>query len=377
MSNTLTATITEDLEALVSCESPSNDIESLVACADLINSLASRWIGAAGTIITVGGRPHLVWRFGESASVLLLGHFDTVWPLGTLDRWPFAVNGDRATGPGVFDMKAGIIQILLALSQLDSLDGVSILLTSDEEVGSESSRTLIETMAAEAHSVLVFEASLDGALKTVRKGASIYTVEFIGKAAHAGLDPEKGVNAIQGLAEWVIRARDLSNRDLGTTVNVTMASGGSAQNTIPDHASIKVDVRMRTLAEQDRVEGDIRAINTTVPGLTIRVSGGPNRPPLEEQRSARLFSRATQVAITQGIPPLEGVAVGGCSDGNLTAGIGVDTLDGLGAVGAHAHAEGEWASISNIIDRASLTRGIIDDLLTFKRSSPEVTARRR
>jgi glutamate carboxypeptidase len=357
-----------DLERLVSTESPSTDREALLRCAEVTADIGEKWIGVRPAVVMSEGHPNLVWRFGERSDVLLLGHFDTVWPLHTIDRWPFSVDGDRATGPGVFDMKAGIVQMFVALSQMRSLDGISILLTSDEEIGSAASRALIERMASETKAVLVLEASLGGALKTVRKGASYYETGFHGRAAHAGLDPESGINAILAMAEWVLAASALAAPEFGTTVSVTLAGGGSAQNTIPMHATATVDVRVRTAAEQDRVDSAIRAIPVSVEGIRIVVDGGPNRPPLEAVRSERLFARAQEAATILGLEPVRGASVGGCSDGNLTAGIGIDTLDGLGAVGEHAHAEGEWASVHHIIDRAFLVRGILDRLANAQAS---------
>jgi glutamate carboxypeptidase len=361
MPTTIASRVREELEALVMCESPSRAPEAIERCAALTAELGAGWLSKPPDVVRVDGHPHLLWSFGGATKVLVLGHYDTVWPLGTTDRWPFAAegdDGDKATGPGIFDMKAGIIQSFLALSQLDDLDGVSLLITADEEIGSPSSRTLIEDTARGAAATLVLEASLDGALKLVRKGVSLYNVDFTGKAAHAGLEPEKGINSVIALSHWTIAASALANPALGTSVTPSLVQAGTAINVVPSHATLGVDVRMTTTAEQARIDRSFRGIEVPVPGIGIELSGGPNRAPLESARSAALFSLAQEVAAEIGRAPITGVSVGGASDGNLTAGIGIDTLDGLGAVGEHAHAEGEWASLAAIEERARLVAGV-------------------
>ena len=356
--------IRDDLAALVTCESPSPDQAAIEQCTALTAELGASWLGKAPETVRVEGHPHLLWTFGERPRILLLGHYDTVWPLGTIERWPFSVEGDRATGPGIFDMKAGVIQAFLAVSRLADRNGVAMLLTSDEEVGSPTSRALIEDTARGTAMTLVLEASVDmGALKLVRKGVSIYGVDFHGRAAHAGLEPEKGANAVVALSHWVTQAAALADPALGTTVTPSVVHAGTAVNTVPNHGWVGVDVRVTTVAEQERVERGIRAIQVPVEGVRVDVGGGPNRPPLEAVRSAAPFALAQEVAAELGLPPLRGTAVGGGSDGNLTAGIGVDTLDGLGAVGEHAHGEGEWASLSAIDSRGRLVTGIIQRVL--------------
>ena len=342
----------EWLEELVSCESPSSSSCSEVL--DVFCSLAEPLLGK-GSRITVDGRDHLRWTFG-TPRVLVLGHLDTVWPLGTLARWPFSVSGDVCTGPGVFDMKAGVVQALHALTLLSSLDGVCLLLNTDEEVGSPTSRSLILSSAEGCHAALVCEPSAGGAVKTARKGIGMYDVTVAGRAAHAGLEPEKGVNATVGLASAVLSLAALGDASLGTTVTPTVMSAGTTTNTVPASASVAVDVRAVLPAELTRVDAAIRSL--TVPIGSVAVGGGINRPPLDPSSSASLFSLAQRLS-----PGLQGVAVGGGSDGNFTAGAGVPTLDGLGAVGDGAHAEGEHVIVSQMEPRAALLAALLEELL--------------
>lgn len=359
-------TFVADLAELVSCESPSSDLAALADCADVVDALARRSVGARAERIVVDGRVHLRWRFG-SPRVVLLGHLDTVWPLGTLARWPFEVDGDRATGPGAFDMKAGLVQLFHALASLPSLDGVGIVVTSDEEIGSTTSQALIEETALGAAAALVLEPSADGALKTARKGVGMFHLVVAGRAAHAGLEPEKGVNATIEAAHQVLAVASLGRPDAGTTVTPTVMSAGSTVNTVPGTATIAVDVRAATVDEMRRVEESLGALSTHLPGAEIKLVADSVRMPLESVMSAELFDRARRVAGQQGLGELAGVAVGGGSDGNLTAAIGTPTLDGLGAVGGNAHAEGEWVSLSAMPDRTALVAGVVRELLEAQR----------
>jgi glutamate carboxypeptidase len=349
----------EELAALVACESPSADLAATAACADVVEQLGTARLGSRPERVVVAGRTHLCWRFGGATRVLLLGHFDTVWPLGTLARWPFEVRDERATGPGVLDMKAGLVQMFAALSGLDDLDGVAVLATSDEEVGSPTSRALIERTARGAGAALVLEASAGGALKIARKGVSMYSVRATGRAAHAGLDPERGINAGVELAHQVLAIARMNRPAAGTSVTPTVLEGGTTTNTVPAEALVRVDVRAVTRDEQRRVDAEIRGLRPVLPGAQVLVEGGPDRPPLAATSSSRLFTEARAVAAELGLAELQGVAVGGGSDGNLTAGLGVDTLDGLGAVGDGAHAEGEWVSLPAMPERAALVGGLV------------------
>ncbi|WP_310521877.1 M20/M25/M40 family metallo-hydrolase [Agromyces aerolatus] len=349
---------------LVTHESPSSDLAAVAASARTLAALGTELLGRAPEVVELEGRTHLRWRFGASTRVLLVGHHDTVWPLGSLATHPFAVVDGVLTGPGSFDMKAGVVMALHAVAGLAERDGVTLLVTGDEELGSPTSRTLIEHEATGADAALVLEASgPGGALKTERKGVSLYTVRVHGRAAHAGLEPERGVNATVAAAHATLAIAALADPAAGTTVTPTVLHSGTTGNTVPAEAAITVDVRLRTAAEQDRVDLAIRALEPAVPGSTITVDGGPNRPPLEAQASAALFRRADRLSVTLGLPAPTAVAVGGASDGNFTAGIGVPTLDGLGAVGGGAHADDEHVIVGELAPRTRLLTALIDDLL--------------
>jgi len=360
---TRTSSMVEQLRTLVEAESPSNDREATTGCAKAIAGIAGKLVGAEPVLREIDGHGHLLWRFGPSTRVLLIGHFDTVWPAGTIARWPFAVAGDRASGPGAFDMKSGIVQSLHALSMLPDPDGVTVLLTSDEEIGSPTSSTLIAELASSAEAALVLEPSEGGALKTGRKGVTMYTIEITGRAAHAGLEPANGANALVEAANQILALETMADPIAGTTVTPTIAHAGSAINVVPATARIEIDVRAPTIAEQNRVHEQMQRLSSHVSGTTIRVTGVPNRPPMELSSSADLFARATAIADRLGIGPLRGVTVGGASDGNLTAAAGCPTLDGLGGVGAGAHAEGEYVEISAMAPRACLLAALIEELL--------------
>ena len=354
----------DELEALVAVESPSDDDEATAVAARHVDDLFADHLGSRGTWIADGPRGHLLWSGGGPLEVLLLGHVDTVWPHGTTARWPFEVTDGKATGPGAFDMKAGLLQGIWALKSLDDLTGVGFLVTTDEEVGSPTSRTLIEDPARGARACLVLEPSADGALKTTRKGVSVYSLVVHGRAAHAGLEPERGANAAVELAHQVLAVLELADVTAGTTVTPTVMSAGTTTNTVPARASVAIDVRAAEPAEQLRVDAALRSLVAQVPGTSLELLGGPNRPPLPPSSSADLLQRARRITAELGLPPLADVAVGGGSDGNFTAGIGVPTLDGLGAVGAGAHAEGEHVLVEAMPQRAALVAGLVRELLS-------------
>lgn len=356
-----TPEMVDALAALVSVESPSTDHDALARCADTVAELGTSLLDAEPDRIRIDGRTHLRWQNGPTR-VLILGHFDTVWPLGTLQRWPFASDGVRATGPGTFDMKAGIVQALFGLSLLDDLSGVSILLTSDEEIGSPTSRALIEAEAKGARAALVAEPSAAGALKIARKGVAMYRVDIEGRAAHAGLEPWNGANALVELAHQVLRIREIERLADGTTVTPTVASAGTARNVVPALASLDVDVRILSDSEGMRVDDAMRRLAPIEEGTRVSIGGGMNRPPLPQESSADLFERARAIGERLGLSALEGVAVGGASDGNFTAGIGTPTLDGLGAVGDGAHAEGEHVLVEAMPARAALLADLVSTI---------------
>ncbi|HEU5033264.1 MAG TPA: M20/M25/M40 family metallo-hydrolase [Mycobacteriales bacterium] len=352
----------DDLAELVGSESPSADVAALARCADVVDTLGRRRIGATAERIHVGDRVHLRWQLGRPR-VVLLGHFDTVWPVGTLARWPFEVDGDRVTGPGTFDMKAGLVQLFAALQSLTDLDGVAVLTTSDEEIGSTTSQQLIEDTCRDARAVLVLEPSADGAVKIARKGVGMFTLEITGRAAHAGLEPENGINATIEAAHQVLAAAALGRPASGTTVTPTVVTAGTTANTVPAAARVAVDVRAASAAEMQRVESALQSLTPQLPGAGVKLVTHSVRLPLESEMSADLFGRAQRHASDLGLPALAGVAVGGGSDGNLTAALGVPTLDGLGAVGGNAHAEGEWVSVASMPQRTALVAALVRDLL--------------
>jgi glutamate carboxypeptidase len=351
-----------DLDALVRVESPTDDVAATTEAAEVAAQLGGDLLGADAERITAGGRIHLRWRFGAGDRVLLLGHLDTVWPVGTLARWPLRVEDGIAYGPGTFDMKAGVVQLLHALSALDDLDGVTVLLTTDEETGSPTSRALIEETARGAAAALVLEGAADSAVKTQRKGVSMYELRVQGRAAHAGVEPEKGVNASVELAHQILAVTGVADSAAGTSVTPTRMRAGTTGNTVPAEATLFVDVRAFTSAEQQRVDDELHALRPVLPGAELVLTGGPNRPPLERRMAADLYERACSIATRIGLEPLAEIAVGGGSDGNFTAGVGVPTLDGLGAVGGGAHAEGEHIVVDEMARRGALVSELVAEL---------------
>jgi glutamate carboxypeptidase len=352
--------MTEDLAELVAVESPSTDETATTASAEAVAALGARLLGAAPD--RAGN--HLTWSHGATA-VLLIGHHDTVWPVGTLARWPFSVDGDRATGPGCFDMKAGLVQMFHALAELENIDGITVVVNADEEVGSPSSQGLIRDAVSGATAALVCEPSAGGALKIARKGIARYRLEVTGRAAHTGLDPAKGINAAVELAHQTIAVANLGQAD--TTVTPTVLTAGTTTNTVPAGGSLAIDVRAFEESEFARVDRALRALRTRVPGTTMQIDGGANRPPLPASASAFLFQTVGDVAADLGRRRPDGVAVGGASDGNVTASLGVPTLDGLGAVGGNAHAEGEWVDLDAMAERSTLLAALIKRLLKIAR----------
>lgn len=354
----------DDLGELVRVESPSSDRSALAASAAALAALIERRLGRPAMLVDAVPGPHVHWPAAGEPRVLIIGHHDTVFPLGTLARRPFEVADGRATGPGVFDMKAGIVQAVHGLAQLADTSRVEILVTCDEEVGSASSRALVEERARACGAVLVLEPSADGgALKVGRKGTGTYEVLVRGRAAHAGLEPEKGVNALVEAAHQVLGIAAFGRPEAGTTVTPTMAVAGTADNVIPAEARVMVDVRVDDAAEGQRVDELIRSLRPHDPAVVIEVSGGLNRPPMHRTAGDELLALADDVARQRGLPRLEGVVVGGGSDGNFTAAIGVPTLDGLGAVGGGAHGDDEHVLIDTMPGRAALVAGIVERLV--------------
>ncbi len=304
------------------------------------------------------------FHFGHAAAeahTLVIGHLDTVWRVGTLQRLPFRISDQGiAHGPGIFDMKSGIavaIEVLRAMveHQLDTRHPVTLLLTCDEEIGSLTSRPLIEEEARRAIAAFVLEPPIPGpAVKTARKGIAGFKLRAIGRAAHTGLDPSQGINAIVELSHQAIRLTELNDFERGTTVSVGLISGGTATNVVPAEATAQVDVRFWTPEEWTRIEQEIRTLRPVLPGAQLEIEGGLNRPPMpRSEQNAALYEHARQLAAEFGFELKDG-GVGGGSDGNFTAAMGVPTLDGLGVNGAGAHAEHEHIILADIPRCATL-----------------------
>ncbi len=350
-----------DLELLVNTESPSRETALMEQSATVLRRLIAERLGHAACVVEPG--THVHWSGGGDPRVLIVGHHDTVFPAGTVAARPFTVVGGRASGPGVFDMKAGIVQAIHAIALLDDAAGVELLVTADEEIGSRSSRELIEERAAACGTVLVVEPSADGgALKTGRKGTGTFEVVVHGRASHAGLEPEKGINSLVAAAELIGLIDTFGDAVAGTTVTPTMAVSGSADNVVPAETLVTVDVRVVDPGEQHRIEALMHSMLPSVPGAEVEIRGGFNRPPMHESASADVFAVAHDAAASLGFA-VRGVAVGGGSDGNFTAAIGIPTLDGLGAVGGGAHADHEWVEVDTMVDRTRLLTALLQRLL--------------
>jgi len=348
------------LEALVRCESPSDDLAACRSVVSLASDIATRVLGVPAQIKEIEGRP-VFWWGAESPDVVILAHLDTVWPKGSYQPL-WEVNGDVLRGPGTFDMKAGFIQALYALKGIEG--SVALIATTDEETGSHSSRALIKEVSSKAKAVLVLEASLNGKVKTGRKGTAMYQIAVHGLASHAGLEPEKGINATTEIAHIILKLSALENSEHGTTVVPTLLSSGNTTNTVPDLATLDIDARSFSQSELERVDREIRTIVAVNPQARIEVTGGLNRPPLQPEATAALYERAEKVAAAIGMPPLGSAEVGGASDGNFAAAAGAQVLDGLGAVGGGAHAPNEWVSISSMQPRSDFLHAFIKDLLS-------------
>lgn len=360
--------ILELTRALALIESPSHDAAALERCAGRLSEELTR----SGATVTrprpggaTAGHVHAAWP-GASSRVLLLGHFDTVYPLGQITRQPVETRDGRLFGPGVFDMKAGLsIAINAAWVMMESMPAsarpaVTLLATSDEEVGSGSSRELIENVARDHDAVLVLEPALaSGAVKTARKGVGEFELIVHGVAAHAGVEPGAGASAIHELARLILEVRGLADPSRGLTVNVGVVEGGTRPNVIAEHARALVDVRISKLEDGPRIEEAFRSLRAHDSRVSMTVTGGVNRPPMERSQGvARLFDLAHDVAAEQGWDLLEG-STGGGSDGNFTAALGVPTLDGLGAVGDGAHAIHEHVVIKELPVRTALVAGLL------------------
>jgi glutamate carboxypeptidase len=357
------------IESLARLESPSTDKAMVDRCGRVLAGLM-RAAGAEVELVPQDERgDHLRGRIaGQGPPVLLLGHFDTVWPAGTLERMPVRRDGDRLYGPGTFDMKAGIA---LALAAVDALratasahPAITFLWTTDEEIGSGTSRAAIEAEAQRSRAVLVLEPALPGgALKTARKGCGEFELTVHGVSAHAGLDPGKGASAIHELAAQIAEIEKLQDLPRGVSVNVGIVAGGTRPNVVAERASASIDVRVPTREAADAVASALRSLQPRRQGTRLKIDGGFDRPPMERGPAViELFSRASAVASSLGRDLTEGSAGGG-SDGNFTAALGVPTLDGLGPLGDGAHAAHEHVEISALPWRAALLAGLLADFV--------------
>jgi len=365
--------ITETVRQLVEVESPSDNKQAVDRLGELLAGRFEALGGHAKFHRTQNFGDHLQVDFPGKTSakpVLLLGHLDTVYPLGTLASMPCRISGEKLSGPGSFDMKSGIAIMLHAIEGLrnwheDQLPRpVTVLLVSDEEVGSDTSRRITENLANRSQAVLVLEPSYGpkGAVKTARKGVGEYILKVTGKAAHSGLDFEKGESAIVELARQIIEVSKLVDLKRGITLNAGVVQGGTRSNVIPAEASAVLDVRVARAKDAAVVDRRLRSLKPFNRKCKLHITGGVNRPPMERTpKGAALYQQAREIAQHLGWK-LEEAAVGGGSDGNFTAALGIPTLDGLGGVGDGAHASHESISISQLPRRTALLAGLIEAL---------------
>jgi glutamate carboxypeptidase len=357
------------LEVLVNTDSPSTNKARMDEFSELVARLWES-VGAKVTILpqeTYGNHVKVEWGSGDE-TVLVLCHMDTVWDEGETKKRPFRIEDGKAYGPGVYDMKAGIVEALFAVRALVDLGltpnkKIVVLHNSDEEIGSLSSRKLIEEEAKHSSAVLVLEPSArGGTLKTWRKGVGSFTFTIKGRASHAGADYEKGVSAIKEAAHQILRLHDMTDLQEGTTVNVGVVRGGTRPNVVAETAVLEVDLRVKTMLAAERVVPAILGTQPIDPSATICVEGGLNRPPMERtEGNLRLFRLAQEIGRKMGIE-LEESGTGGGSDGNFTSALGIPTLDGLGAVGDDAHAVTEYTVLSSLPERAALVAGLMLEL---------------
>jgi glutamate carboxypeptidase len=357
------------LRELVEIESPSNEKEGV----DRVGNLIQQYAQSLNGIIEVhpqeqaGNHVSVRWEGGSKSGVLLLCHMDTVHPYGSLSKNPFREQDGKLYGPGVLDMKASIVLVLWVLERMKS-EGIwpdrpiTALFTSDEEVGSKTSRGLIENTALQAGLVLCMEpATASGGLKTWRKGVGDYKIEVVGRAAHAGVDPENGRSAVLELAHQIIAVQSLADTEKGTTINVGLIQGGTAGNVVPETAWAKVDVRVLDQGEAKRIDRGLHALRPALDGTKVIVRGELNRPPMpRDEMMVQTYSRAVQIAARYGWTVDEG-GTGGGSDANFVAPLRIPVLDGLGPVGEGAHSEREFIWLNSLPQRAALLATLLAD----------------
>ncbi len=361
--------IIEAIREIVEIESPSCDIERSKAVVLWVENEA-RKIGLDLEIEKIPAEEygeHLIIRGfpGESKPVFLLGHTDTVHPVGTNLANPTRIEGDKFYGCGIFDMKANVVLMLEALryfaeSGSTPMRPITILLSCDEEVGSYTGRELVEREASRSEFCCVFEPSAAGRVKTGRKGTGMFTVKAHGIPAHAGLEPEKGASAILEISRQIEKLHSLNNVSAGTTVNVCTAKGGTTTNVIPEHADCSVDVRFSKMEEVARIEAAIQELQPVDERVSLEILGGINRPPMERTEAVvALFEKARDLADSFGYE-LGETQVGGASDGNFVAALGITVLDGLGISGDGAHTLHEHILVSDIAERATLVTLLLE-----------------
>ena len=364
-----------ELSAMTACLRQAVEIESPSlnkAAIDCLANFLAKECGKRGGIVQVLDHPAagsaVVAEFrggaGEAKPILLLGHLDTVWEIGTLANMPFAVREGCAYGPGIFDMKSGIVCALWALQAAAALKlrlpgPVRLFLNADEEVSSFAFREELLAEARRARAVLVLEpAAAQGAIKTSRKGVGEFQVTVHGRSSHAGINPAAGVNAISELARQIPRIEKLARPKRGLTVNVDVIQGGTRVNVIPELAVARVDVRVPTARDSERIEAKMRALTPIHPEAKLEITGGVNRRPLERKMARALFEKARELGREMGLELAE-ASTGGGSDGNLTAALGIPTLDGLGGTGDGAHARHEHIILAELPGRAALLAALI------------------
>ena len=362
--------ILDDLRQFVELETPTSDKMRLDDFATFLCAYATRMTGGTAEIVEAATGNHVVVRGGSGSQppTLLIGHFDTVWPAGTISQMPFAIDGIAARGPGIFDMKCGLVQGFWAVAAFRGLQDRTppfvFLCNADEETGSDTSRSLIEQECARCGAALVLEPSLDGALKTARKGAAYFHLTVKGRAAHAGADPFNGVSAIDELCRIVLNLHAQTNAKTGTTVNVGVIQGGTHSNVIAAEAHAEIDVRFATHDEESRISTIISNLSPANGGASISVVGGSHRPPMERTvGTQRLFKSAERLGAHLGLQLTE-ASTGGYSDGNLCAAAGLAVLDGLGPVGGGAHSDDEHVLTNAIAVRAALVAHLLQELGT-------------
>jgi glutamate carboxypeptidase len=358
------------LRKMVEIESPSDDKAAVDRMGEFVAQAFERLGGKITFYPQEAAGNHLKAEFtgGSGKPVLLLGHFDTVWPMGTLAKMPFHIKDGRAFGPGVYDMKAGVAMMIFALRALKAAGAahrsVIVLLDTDEEVGSTTGRPIVEATAKECEAVLVLEPSQgpQGHLKTSRKGVGDITIRVRGRASHSGVDFEKGRSAIVELARQLLEVVKFTDLSRGITVNPGVIQGGTRSNVIAAEAWAEVDLRIARAADATELEKKFAALKPFDPDCSIELSGGINRPPMERtEGTVSLFSAAKKIAAAIGWK-LEESSTGGGSDGNFTSALGIPTLDGLGALGEGAHASNESVVIQELPQRTALLASLVQSL---------------